>query len=331
MLLNELYLECKLLFKKKKDLFVNKKLLKKDLSNKIVIITGANSGLGFETSKQLLKQKATIILACRNKIKAEKSLKKLKRISGGNCDFIKLDLSSFESVRTFVKNFKDKYKKLHVLINNAGIAGVKYDLTKDGFEKHFGVNYLGHFYLTYLLDEVIRKTGNTRIINLTSVNHDIWRNPPKGNVLGKIIFDDLNYIKRKYSAYEAYGQSKLAIFLHTKQLAKIYENTNVKVYSVNPGWVRTNSARYQVPFGLYKIILLFMSASNTWVGIQSILLCALSDELQDQSGLYFSAINLKYKHSDGQIGGWPMKSPSKDANDELIAKKLWDLSIDLVK
>ncbi len=331
MLLNEFLLELKILFKKKNYLYVKKSFLKKNLSNKIAIITGANSGIGFQTAKQLYKQGATVVFACRDLRKAKIAIKNITKNKDERIDLIHLDLESLDSVKQFTDIFRKKYDYLDILINNAGIVGVKKSYTKNGFELQFGVNYIGHFFLTNLLISKLKQSSDARIINLTSIMHDVWHNPPHSSMIGQIFFDDINFEYREFNTYEAYSQSKLALFLFTKHLAKLYQNTNIKTFVVNPGWVRTNSARYQIPFGLYKIFLWFMSATSPWIGSQPILYCILEDKTKIISGDYYSAINIKYKHSDGQLGGWPMTSPSNAANDPVIAEKLWKLSERLVE
>lgn len=144
-----------------------------DIKNKIIIITGANAGLGYEITLELAKRGATIIMACRDTNKAKLAVDNVKsEVSNASIDILKLDLADTQSIREFAKNFKAKYNRLDVLINNAGIF-VNYPAkTKDGFGLEIGVNHLGHFLLTSLLLDVLKKSAPSRIIVVSSALYD---------------------------------------------------------------------------------------------------------------------------------------------------------------
>ncbi|MHA2252359.1 MAG: SDR family NAD(P)-dependent oxidoreductase, partial [Candidatus Kariarchaeaceae archaeon] len=169
-----------------KTLKCDPKLFDKDLHGKVYTVTGANSGSGLETTKQLARQGATVIGACRRVEAGKKAFEKFE--SDGSVDIMELDLGSFSSVRSFVKNFKEKYDQLDGLVNNAGIMIPPEGKTEDGFETQFGVNHLGHFLLTQLLLDTLKATAPSRIVNVSSVAHIERRG--KG---GKIFFDDFNF------------------------------------------------------------------------------------------------------------------------------------------
>ncbi|MEL7235186.1 MAG: SDR family NAD(P)-dependent oxidoreductase, partial [Chloroflexota bacterium] len=140
-----------------------------DLTGKLVVITGANSGLGFESTKAIAAKGATIVMACRNMEKGEKARQDVLKLEpGATLDLMQLDNASLESVRAFAGAFKAKYDRLDILLNNAGVMAIPRTLTEDGFETQLGVNHLAHFALTGLLLDVIVNTPNARIHNVSS-------------------------------------------------------------------------------------------------------------------------------------------------------------------
>jgi NAD(P)-dependent dehydrogenase (short-subunit alcohol dehydrogenase family) len=142
------------------------------LDGKVVVITGANAGIGYETAIALAKKNAHVTLACRDLTRAQEAANKIKEISKNQNIFIEeLDLASLQSIRDFAKNFKEKSNRLDILINNAGVFMSRYSKTNEGFELHFGVNHLGHFLLTNLLLDLIKNSAPSRIINLSSDLH----------------------------------------------------------------------------------------------------------------------------------------------------------------
>ena len=152
--------------------------------NKIAIITGANTGLGLETTKAFAEKNIEVVMACRNESKAEKAKAEiLKEIPKAQLKILPLDLSSLDAVRSFAEKFKSEYDRLDILVNNAGLMIPPYGKTKDGFELQFGINYLGHFLLTGLLLEPLKNAAEARVISLSSLAHK-W---------GDIYFEDLQF------------------------------------------------------------------------------------------------------------------------------------------
>ena len=181
-----------------------------DLSGKVVVVTGANSGLGLESSRAFAEHGATLVMTARNMEKGEQARSEIvAEYPDAKIDLMKLDMASLKSVRAFVKEFKAKYQRLDILLNNAGLMAIPRQLTEDGFEMQLGVNHLGHFALTGLLLDVIRKTPGARIHNVSS----------SANWNGSINFDDLMG-EESYSRWGAYGQSKLANVFFTYELQK---------------------------------------------------------------------------------------------------------------
>ena len=203
------------------------------IDGKVVIITGANSGIGKETAIDLAKRGGKIYIACRDVKRGEDALKEIKELSGSDkVHFLPLDLASLESIRDFSKKFHELEAQLHILINNAGVMGCPKALTKDGFEMQIGTNHMGHFLLTNLLLDLLKQSSPSRIIVLSSLFH--W--------YGRINKEDLNS-EKSYWKWAAYGQSKLANILFARELAKKLAGTGVTVNCVHPGAVRTGLTR----------------------------------------------------------------------------------------
>lgn len=203
-----------------------------DQTGRVVIVTGGNSGLGFETAKALAAKGATVILACRNLTKAQAALEKIRQaVPQAKAEVMPLDLADLASVRAFAQQFQEKYTQLNILVNNAGVMMTPQGETKDGFETQFGSNHLGHFALTGLLMPALRATHRARVVNVSSMMHRF----------GRMDFDDL-HSQRKYDPTRAYGQSKLANLLFTRALNDYFacEGINAVATSAHPGWAATN-------------------------------------------------------------------------------------------
>ena len=200
------------------------------MEKKIVIITGANSGIGRQTALGLAKDGFYVVLACRNHDKAQVVLNKIIA-NGGEGEIIPIDLASLKSVRVFADTFLSKHSRLDVLINNAGTVRLKRSVTNDGYESQFQVNYLSHFLLTMLLLKTLLNTPDSRCIILSSLTHK-WR---------PIKFDNLLY-HQDFTMRESYGTSKLANLIFAKELTKRLSKFNVDftMSAVDPGVVSTN-------------------------------------------------------------------------------------------
>lgn len=204
---------------------------------RIAIVTGANTGLGFETALGLARTGMKVIMACRDTTKARSARERIaNEFPGADVDIMMLDLSRFKSVREFAEAFLARYNRLDLLINNAGVMIPPFTKTEEGFESQFGVNYLAHFLLTGLLFKTIENTPGSRIVALASNAH---RN-------GKIDFDDLNWEKRKYSKMNAYGQSKLACLMFAFELNRRIRKSGLKTLAVaaHPGVSVTELVRH---------------------------------------------------------------------------------------
>lgn len=272
-------------------------------TNKVVLITGATSGMGFATSIELAKKGFEVIMLGRNEEKGKLSLEQAKTESSSDkFSFMVCDLASMKSIRNFVSEFKTKYKKLDVLINNAGVLCIKKETTEDGFERQIGVNHLGHFLLTNLLIDLLLKSDDGRIVNVSSGGHK-WGN----------FYENDPHFTKKYNLFKGYGQSKLANILFTKSLAEKYKDTNLTINTLHPGAVTTSlGVSRETGFGkkVYKTLSPFFQTPTEGAGTAIYL--ASSDKIKGITGEYF--INKK------------IAKASKKANDKELAKKLWEWS-----
>ena len=202
-----------------------------DLKGKIAVITGANSGLGYEVSHTLASKRATVILAVRSLEKGRVAAEKIIReTSNKEVIVMELDLADLTLVKNFSRKYIEKFRKLDILINNAGVMALPLRHTAQGFEMHLGTNHLGHFELTSELIHILNSTPGARIINIASVYK-----------LHKVIFDDINS-EKSYSKYKAYGQTKVANILFSIELDRRLklEGKSTSAIAVHPGWTATN-------------------------------------------------------------------------------------------
>lgn len=311
-----------------KTLTCDPKLFQKDLSSRIYIVTGANSGAGFATSKQLAGQGAHVIGACRRVDAGKEAFADLGDIRG-SVEIMELDLASLASVRRFAEAFLAKYDRLDGLVNNAGVMYPPKGKTEDGFETQFGINYLGHFLLTELLLDTLKASAPSRIVCVSSVAHAGMR-----GVYGEINFDDLNFDRREYDPGVAYAQSKLANVLHALDLARRLEGTGVSAFSVHPGWIRSNLLQGTMARFVQNVLLRpfssFLGTVSWFEGAQTTLHCLLDDDAPQHSGEYYSQISILYPNKENRPGGWPMSSPNPKAHDAELAEKLYHRSMEWV-
>src|SRR5271166_302054 len=203
-----------------------------DLSGKTIVVTGGNSGIGYEAALEFARKRAEVILACRDLGKARTAAAQISASSpGARVGVMELDLANLASVRGFSDAFHLEHPALHVLCNNAGVMAIPYRQTVDGFEMQFGTNHLGHFALTGLLLDRLLATEGARVVNVSSGAHR----------MGKIRFDDLQW-HNGYRKWMAYGQSKLANLLFTFELQRRADAAGAKLLSVacHPGYAATN-------------------------------------------------------------------------------------------
>ncbi|XP_076746516.1 retinol dehydrogenase 12 isoform X3 [Maylandia zebra] len=281
------------------------------LDGRTVVITGANAGIGKETSRDLARRGARVVMACRDLTRAERAAEEIRRSTGnGNVVIRHLDLASTYSIRQFAKDFLDSEERLDILINNAGVMMCPKQLTEDNFETQLAVNHLGHFLLTNLLLPKLKSSSPSRVVNVSSIAH-------RG---GRIDFDDLFFSRRPYGALESYRQSKLANILFSRELARRLSGSGVSSFSLHPGVIRTELGRHvEGWFPLVGLLLKLPSLllmKTPWEGCQTSLYCAVTPGLEELSGCYFSDCAEKETAPEGQ--------------DDVVARKLWEVSTRLV-
>ncbi|XP_029313991.1 retinol dehydrogenase 12, like [Cottoperca gobio] len=272
------------------------------LNDKTVVITGANAGIGKETAIDLAKRGAKVIIACRDMERGQAAVTQVIESSGSeNVICMKLDLADSKSIREFAEAINKGEPKLNILINNAGVMVCPYGKTEDGFEMQIGVNHFGHFLLTHLLIDLIKRSAPARIVTVSSMAHT-W---------GSINLEDINSVK-SYDKKAAYSQSKLANVLFTRSLAKKLEGTGVTTYSLHPGVVQTDLWRHLS--GPQQVVMKMVSpfTKNSSQGAQTSIYCAVEPSLEKESGGYYSDCA-------------PANCSAAGRDDEL-AQKLWELS-----
>ena len=290
-----------------------------DLSDKVVVVTGANSGLGFESTKTLAGKGATVVMAVRNPGKGEEARQEILKIHPqASLDLMKLDLGNLSSVHEFAAAFKAKYDRLDILLNNAGVMAIPRQETADGFEMQLGVNHLGHFALTGLLLDVIVKTPQARIHNVSS----------SANYTGTINFDDLMG-KQNYSRWGAYGQSKLANIFFTFELQKRLSAAGFDTIAntSHPGFVmghlQSNSVEQsgtKMEAVLYRIIQPLV-AQDISMGVLPMLYGMTARDAR--GGVFYGPRTFNMR-------GYPAeKKANKEAYDAAARKRFWEVSEEL--
>jgi NAD(P)-dependent dehydrogenase (short-subunit alcohol dehydrogenase family) len=287
-----------------------------DLTSSTAVVTGANSGIGYEVTRAFAQKGAHVVMACRNVKRAETAATQiLKEFPDASLEIMRIDLIDLSSVRDFAHKFSERYQFLHILCNNAGIMLAPHVKTVDGFELHLGVNYLGHFALTGLLLNRLLATENARIVTMSSVAHH----------RGDINFDDVNW-EKSYSRMGAYGRSKLANLLFTYELQRRLETVKSTVISVaaHPGWAATNLQSTGLHMGggrLWRFVFKIgnpLFAQSAAMGALPVLYAATAEV---NGGDYIGPGGWQ------EWGGYPEPVRSSDKSyDKKAAQMLWEIS-----
>ncbi len=290
-----------------------------DLTGKVIVVTGANSGLGFESAKTFAEKGATVVMTARNMSKGEKAKTDiLQAHPRATVDLMQLDVGNLASVREFVDTFKAKYDRLDVLLNNAGVMAIPRQETPDGFEMQLGVNHLGHFALTGLLLDVITNSPKARIHNVTS--RSIWS--------GRINFDDLMG-ERNYGRWRAYGQSKLANIFFTFELQKRLTAagfdtiTNTSHPGLVLGNLQTNSVEQsgtRIEALFYNFYKLFMAQDIKMGMLPQLYGCTATEA---KGGVFYGP------HTFNMRGYPKEQKANKAAYDAAALKRFWEVSEEL--
>ncbi|KAL1726116.1 hypothetical protein EV714DRAFT_255211 [Schizophyllum commune] len=286
-----------------------------DLSGKVMLVTGANSGIGKETAKALLQHNAKVYIGARSPSRAQDAIEELKNATGKQALFLKIDLESLKSVRAAAEEFQSKETQLHALFNNAGVAMCPVEMvTADGYDCQFGTNVLGHFYLTKLLLPTLLSTaksstdGIVRVVNTASSGHTI---------VDKIDFNTLKDgpARRKMSTTDLYGQSKLGNVLFANELARRYGDEGIVSTSLNPGNLSSNLYRHMNP-----IVLKLMNWTVLYPNAMGALTQLYAGTMDGKE------LNGKYLIPWARIG-----RPSRAGSDAALAKALWEWCEDQVE
>jgi len=280
-----------------------------DLTGKTVLITGANSGIGFDAARVLARKGAAVTIAVRDIGKgADARARIVGEDTNADVAVMRLDLASLASVHEFAGAFRAAHPRLDLLINNAGVMVPPYAKTADGFELQFGTNHLGHFALTGRLLDLILPTKGARVVNVTSSAHK----------MGKLDFEDLDWTKRKYSPWRAYGDSKIANIYFTDELDRRFKAVGVDVLSASahPGLAVTDLKRTA---GMLVSAMVRVFGQNSAMGALPTLRAAVDP--RTKGGEYYGPDGFQ------TMSGYPIvNKKSALAQNKDIARRLWDVS-----
>ncbi len=275
------------------------------MQNRTVIVTGANSGIGWHATRALTGLGANMVMVCRSKEKGEKARAELlKEHPQGQADLVLGDISEFDSVCQLAGKLLSKYPEIHVLVNNAGIYTPYFRRTKDGIESTLATNHFGPFLLTALLTPRLIESGPSRIVNVASEAHRV----------GEIDLDR-HFEEDYFRSFKAYGTSKLMNILHAKALAPRLEAKGVSVFSLHPGAVATNFGQQNKGWFRFLFSLghpFFLTAEQ---GAQTTIYLASQEGIEAQTGQYFAKSR--------------PKTPTKTARNQELAEQLYRYSEEL--
>lgn len=274
------------------------------VEGKTALVTGATSGIGYETALGLARQGARVVIVGRNAEKTARVVAELEAKSGKRVDFVLGDLSLMRDVRKVAEQFLARHDTLHLLVNNAGVINVKREVTSEGLEVQFATNHLAVHLLTKLLLPALENGAPSRVVTTASGIHAI----------GKIHFDDLN-LERGYGAFKAYAQSKLGNVLFTQELARRVADKGITANAVHPGFVGSNFANRPGLLGKIGNWFTVTFGNSPEKGAKTSLYVATADELSGVTGGYFERSR---------------QSKARVRNAEATAAKLWDVSEQLV-
>ena len=298
----------------------------KDLSGRTALITGGYSGLGKETARAMAAKGAHIILSGRDAGKLDEAAQEIADATGAKVETLVCDLASLDSVRAAAKEANDRFEKIDLLINNAGVMAPPLERTAEGFELQFGTNHVGHFLLTNLLMPLVEKGDRPRIVNLSS----------RGHHFDHVHFDDPNYEERDYEKWAAYGQSKTANILFSVGLEQRLGDKGVHAYALHPGGIQTNLGRHMTEEDMTWMMNRIKkmaeksgeepqsfktipqgAATTCWV--------ATTDELEGAGGVYCEDCHVANQDDEDTTGG--VKSYAIDPDN---ADRLWAMSEEMV-
>lgn len=283
------------------------------IKDKIVIVTGANRGIGFELAQSLSSQGANLIIACRSEENGLEAQNKL----GGNCKYLNLDLTSFRSIESFCKSVASNYPKVDVLVNNAGVMCLPFTKTSEGLELTFGVNYIGYYLLTNKLMPLIKHVKNSRVVNISSIAH--YR-------VKTIDWENLNS-QKKYNKMDSYNLSNLFRIMLTLELEKKFRQNAYETIAISchPGVVFTDLFKFFPLITKSPILVRFINKvllQTPGEAILPIIMAIMSSEVDGGDFVGFDSKN--------QFKGNPIiVTPNQLVYDELLRNKLWEISVEI--
>ncbi len=293
----------------------------KDLSGMTVFVTGANSGLGQETARAMAAKGAHVVMAGRDQGKLDEAVAAtFETVPDAKLDTITLDLGSLESIRAATSRARQRFEKIDILINNAGVMATPFEHTSDGFERQFGTNHLGHFAMTAELMPLIERGDAKRIVNLSS----------RGHHMGPVHFEDPHYQHRAYDPWSSYGQSKTANVLFTVGLEQRFAVLGIHAYAVHPGGIETNLGRHMTQ-EMRDALMARISSRDTsfaWKtipqGAATSCWAATAEALEGKGGVYCEDCHVAEQDDESTSGG--VRSYALNPS---FADQLWKLSEEL--
>ena len=279
-----------------------------EFNNKLVVITGATSGIGYFTARKYAAHGANLLCINRNKEKSENLRKEIESEFGVKCDFKIADLSNLKDIKTVAHELLKLNGSIDVLIHNAGVYLTKRELTNDGLEKVFVVQYLSSFILNYILMDKLKSQAEARIIMVNSEGHRFaaWG----------LQLDDLNFEKRRYTGLKSYGSAKLAQLLSMLVFNEEFKNTSVSINAMHPGAVKTDTGQENGPvYRWYKKNFIDKTLKSPEISAEALYHLGVSKDMEGVSGLFF---NLTTE-----------EEPAPPARDKEEAYKLWEKSLEL--
>jgi NAD(P)-dependent dehydrogenase (short-subunit alcohol dehydrogenase family) len=279
-------------------------LMAANLNGKTILVTGATNGIGKVTARELARMGAHIVIVGRNPAKTEEAVREIKTAAGHDrVEMLLGDLSVMGEVARVADEYRARYPRLDVLVNNAGAYFQQRQTTKDGLEMTFALNHMSYFILTNRLLDVLKASAPARIVNVSSEAHRQWRS---------FDFDDLQSVRYGVGGFKAYGQSKLANVLFTAELARHLGGTGVTANSLHPGLVSSGFGKNNGGLVNLAMRLISLFAINEEQGAQTSLYVAASPEVEGVTGKYFDKSR--------------MVAPSPASQDEAAQKRLWQIS-----
>jgi len=290
-----------------------------DLRGKLALVTGGSSGLGRETARVFAERGAHVVLTARDVPKGDAVAAAIRSSTGNSeVEVEQLELGSLKSIRAFAERFCSRHGALHILVNNAGVMACPFDRTADGFELQFGSNHVGHFLMTCLLAPALLKGAPSRIVSVSSRGHHI----------SPVVFDDIQFERRPYDKWQAYGQSKTANVLFAVGLERRLAPRGVHAYGLHPGGIITELGRHLEPEDF-----VFLQKRNTGLQFKSVeagaatsVFAATAPELEGRGGLYLEDCNVAAVNDAPDA----LNGVKSYAVDPANAERLWGVSEKLV-